>query len=164
MERAEAIAIEASASAHAPLPPPPLWICALLAVPSAIVSNGFVSTVAASMLRSEGMALKDIPNVIQLLQVPLMLYFLWSPMVDFWVRRRTWIALSSVVAGIVLASAMQMRTLGEPVAEALLFLAVVVVMLVSAALGGLMAEVVPAAQKGRGAGFYQTGNLGFGAL
>ena len=45
------------------VPPPPVWIFALLVLPNAIFSNGFVSTVMSSLLRSEHMSLGDIANV-----------------------------------------------------------------------------------------------------
>ncbi len=69
-----------------------------------------------------------------------------------------------VVAGTLLGIAMQARHLGTFWPEALLLVGMCVVMLSVAALGGLMAEVVPADRRTRASGFSQCGNLGFGAL
>jgi PAT family beta-lactamase induction signal transducer AmpG len=146
------------------VPAPPTWIFSLLVLPSAIVANGFTSTVVGSMLRGEGMPVSEIADVIAWLQIPASLYFLWSPLVDFWIRRRTWIALSSVGAGVLLCLALQPKRLGAPLPVALLVLALVVVLMGSAAMGGLMAEVVPPELKVRASGFYQLGNIGFAAL
>jgi PAT family beta-lactamase induction signal transducer AmpG len=144
--------------------PPPVWIFAFLVLPPAVLSNGFVFTALGSLLRSEKMPLADIASYIAVLQLPSMLYFLWSPLVDFWIRRRTWVAVSAAGAGLLLWTALQWNRLGGAWQESLLVVALMFVLLVSAALGGLMAEVVPAHLKTRVSGFYQVGNLGFAAL
>lgn len=146
------------------VPPPPVWIFALLVLPNAIFSNGFVSTVMSSLLRSEHMSLGDIANVTALISLPPTLYFLWSPLVDFILRRRTWIAVSGTVTGAMLCAALEAPTLGAPGPRLLLFLAMCVSLLMSAAVGGLMAALVPPDQKARAGGFYQMGNVGLAAL
>jgi PAT family beta-lactamase induction signal transducer AmpG len=144
--------------------PPPVWIFAFLVLPPAVLSNGFVGTALGSLLRSEKMPLATIASYMAVLQLPSMLYFAWSPLVDFWIRRRTWVAVSAVGAGLLLWSALQWKTLNGAWQESLLVAAHMFVLLVSAALGGLMAEVVPHHLKTRVSGFYQVGNLGFAAL
>jgi PAT family beta-lactamase induction signal transducer AmpG len=143
---------------------PPVWIFAFLVLPQAVLLNGFVGTALGSMLRSEKMPLAVIASYLAVLQLPLMLYFLWSPLVDFWVRRRTWVAVSAVGAGLLLWTTLQWNRLGGVWQESLLLAAVMLVMLASAAMGGLMAEVVPPKLKTRASGFLQVGNLGFAAL
>lgn len=144
--------------------PPPVWIFAFLVLPPAVFSNGFVSTALGSLLRSEKMPLAEIAGYLSVLALPPMLYFLWSPLVDFWMRRRTWVAVSAALAGLLLWSALQWSRLGGVWQESILVAAHMFVLLVSAALGGLMAEVVPSHLKTRVSGFYQVGNLGFAAL
>jgi len=146
------------------MPAPPVWIFAFLVLPPAVLSNGFVGTALGSLLRSEKMPLADIASYISVLQLPSMLYFLWSPLVDFWIRRRTWVAVSAAGAGLLVWTTLQWNTLGGAWQESLLVVALMLSLLVSAALGGLMAEVVPAKLKTRAAGFFQVGNLGLAAL
>ena len=86
------------------MPAPPVWIFAFLVLPPAVLSNGFVGTALGSLLRSEKMPLADIASYISVLQLPSMLYFLWSPLVDFWIRRRTWVAVSAAGAGLLAVS------------------------------------------------------------
>jgi MFS transporter, PAT family, beta-lactamase induction signal transducer AmpG len=145
-------------------PAPPVWIFAFLVLPPAVLSNGFVGTALGSLLRSEKMPLADIASYISVLQLPSMLYFLWSPLVDFWIRRRTWVAVSAAGAGLLVWTTLQWNTLGGAWQESLLVVALMLSLLVSAALGGLMAEVVPAKLKTRASGFFQVGNLGLAAL
>jgi len=145
-------------------PAPPAWIFGLLVIPGAVYRHGIGTTAVSSLLRSEGMKVGDIAHVVGLLVVPAMLYFLWSPLVDFWLRRRTWAAVTSMAAGALLGAAMQLPRLGGVWPGTLLTLGMCVVMMGTAALGGLMAEVLPAEGKTRASGFYQGGNLGWGAL
>jgi len=164
MEHGEIIGVEAEVEVRPSVPPPPVWIFSLLVLPTAIYANGFVSTVLTSMLRSEHMSLGNIANVSALLALPPALYFVWSPMVDFWIRRKTWVALSGILTGLMLAAALQFPLLGAPGPRLILFLAMCVSMLTSASLGGLMAALVPSDQKSRAGGFYQVGNCGLAAL
>lgn len=144
--------------------PPPLWMFALLVLPYAVYSNGFLNTVAAAILTREGMSLDSISSMLALLLLPASLYFLWSPLVDFWLRRRTWVAVASAVAGGLMALALQAPRLGAAGPRALLMLGMVVVMLTSCGVGGLMAAVVPVGLKSRASAYFNAGSLGFGAL
>ena len=143
---------------------PPVWIFGLLVLPYAVFSNGFINTVVASLLRAEHVPLDRIANVNALLLAPMMLYCLWSPLVDFWLRRRTWVAVASSVAGLLLGLALQSSSLTAARSEMLLVLAMAVVMLTSSGVGGLMAAVVRPELKTRASSFFNAGNLGFGAL
>ena len=162
MEHVEPIGREAHAAKSAA--PPPVWLFAFLVLPAAVYGNGFAGTALSSILRSQKMPLADIANVVALIQLPPMLYFLWSPMVDFWIRRRTWVVVSSALTGLLFLAAMQSSHLGSLLPETLLVLAMAVAMLTSSACGGLMAAVVPPHLKARVSGFYQMGNIGFAAV
>ena len=143
---------------------PPIWMFALLVLPYAIYSNGFTNTVVAAMLTREGMSLDGISSVVAVLILPTMLYFLWSPLVDFWLRRRTWVAVASGGAGLLIAGAMQFSRLGAAAPRVLLVAGMAVVMLTSCGVGGLMAAVVPVGLKARASAYFNAGSLGFGAL
>src|SRR5580698_7434410 len=107
MEHGEIVGLAVDEGVRPSVPPPPVWIFSLLVLPQAIYSSGFVSTVMSSLLRSEHMSLEAIANMTALISLPPALYFLWSPMVDFWIRRRTWIAASGTLAGVMLCAALQ---------------------------------------------------------
>ena len=164
MEHCESVSVVVTEEVRQSSPPPPVWIFALLALPNATFTNGFVSTVMPSLLRSEHLSLEAIANMSALISLPPAFYFLWSPIVDFLIRRRTWIAVSGCVTGALLCAALQTPMLGAPGPRTLLVLAMCVSLLMSASLGGLMAALVPAEQKARAGGFYQVGNCGLAAL
>jgi PAT family beta-lactamase induction signal transducer AmpG len=164
MEHIEAVGDGGNEEVRPSAPPPPIWIFSLLVLSPAVYSNGFVSTVMSSLLRSEHMSLGDIANVTALMTIPQTIYFFWSPMVDFWVRRRTWVAVAGALAGLLLGTALQFPVLGAPGPKFMLFLAACVVLLAHAAVGGLMAALVPPELKARAGGFYQMGNCGLAAL
>ena len=143
---------------------PPVWMFALLVLPYAVYSNGFVNTVLAALLTAEHVPLDQVAGIIAVILLPATLYFFWSPLVDFWLRRRTWVALASAGAGLLMAAALQLPHLGSMDARVLLFVGMAVVMLTSCGVGGLMAAVVPPHLKTRASGFFNAGSLGFGAL
>ena len=142
----------------------PGWLFAVLALPYAVLVNGFVGTVLAYLLRRDGVTVDRIGEIIALVNLPQALYFLWSPLTDFWLRRRNWLVLSSAVAAALLFAAFGVGSFGDRRAIALIFLAVGVAMLTSSCCGGMMAESVAPEQKTRVSSFFQAGALGGGAL
>jgi hypothetical protein len=143
---------------------PPSWLFAVLALPYGVLVNGLVGTVLSYLLRQEGIPVDRIANEVALLGLPTMLYFLWSPLTDFWMRRKNWLMLSAGVSGAALFGAFRVRSFADPLAVVLLLLAVSVAMLTSACSGGLMGAVVGEDQKTRVSSFYQAGSLSGGAL
>ena len=133
-------------------------------LPYAVYANGFVNTVVAALLTAEGVPLDRVADIVAAIVLPTTLYFLWSPLVDLWIRRRTWVAVASAVAGVLIALALQTRSLAGAGPRTLLVLGMAVVMLTSCGVGGLMAAVVPPSLKTRASGYFNAGSLGFGAL
>ncbi len=142
----------------------PGWLFGVLALPYAVLVTGFVGTVLAFLLRREGVGVDRIGSIVALVNLPQALYFLWSPLTDFWIRRRNWMVLASAAAGALLFSAFGVRSFGDPTAVSLLFGAVAVGMMTSACAGGMMAESVAERDKALAGSFYQAGALGGGAL
>ena len=143
---------------------PPVWMFGLLVLPYAVYANGFVNTVVGALLTRDGVPADRVADIVAAMVLPTTLYFLWSPLVDFWVRRRTWVALASLGAGVLIAGAMQASSLAAATARGLLVLGMAVVMLTSCGVGGLMAAVVPEHLKTRASAYFNAGSLGFGAL
>src|SRR5580692_1022729 len=80
------------------------WLYSLLIAPSAVMMNGVVQGGALAYLLSEqGVKSGQQSHIIQILALPTSLYFLWSPITDFLVRRRTWLLIGSLLAGILMA-------------------------------------------------------------
>ncbi len=143
---------------------PPVWMFGLLVLPYAMYANGFVNTVLGALLTAQGVSADRVADVVAAVTLPTSLYFLWSPLVDLWVRRRTWVAVCSILTGIVIAVALQSAKLDALAPRFLLVLGMAVVMLTSSGVGGLMAAVVPPNLKTRASAFFNAGSLGFGAL
>ena len=101
--------------------PPPVWMFGLLVLPYAVYANGFVNTVVAALLTAEGVPLDRVADIVAAIVLPTTLYFMWSPLVDFWMRRRTWVAVASAVAGLLMAIALQVRSLAAVGPRTLLF-------------------------------------------
>jgi MFS transporter, PAT family, beta-lactamase induction signal transducer AmpG len=144
--------------------PPPPWLFGITALPYGVY-GGFVSTAMPYLLRNAGLEVDRIAEISALTLAPAVWYFLWSPLVDVGLRRRSWLILmSGLSAGCMLAALLLPLPSRIGMFGALLVAGTSLNMLVGAANGGLMATLVPDAQRGRAAGWYQAGNVGGGAL
>ena len=91
--------------------------------------------------------------------MPGSLFFLWSPVTDFLLRRRTWFLASSAAAALAVMLALEMKSYASRGAVTLLWIASCLILLGSAALGGLVASLMRQDQKTRVGCFLQAGNL-----
>ena len=115
------------------------------------------------LLRKYGMAVDQIANIMAIAILPSIWAFLWSPLADAGLRRRTWVMLSALGAGLAAAAAI-LGIHGSPgVLTALLFLSNAMAGLLSSSCGALL-TAMPESLRGRSAGWYQTGNIGGGAV
>lgn len=153
-----------SAASHAGRRTPPPWLFLLLALPHGVFTGAIIGLVLSFVLRREGHAMYGIANEIALLGIPPILYFLWSPLADFWISRKHWYLLAACLAAAGAAAAFCFPDLSSPIPVALLFAATCAVMICSASYGGMAAALVPEAQKSRVSSMIQVGNLGGGAL
>ena len=144
------------------VPPPALF--GFLTLPYGLVMNGILGTVISFLLRAEGVGVPRISQIVAIVGLPGMLYFLWSPLTDFWLKRKNWFVLSAALSAATLVAAFGMKDLGGTKAVVLLFVAAMFAMLTSACLGGLMAAVVPEDRKTTFSSYYQAGSLCAGAL
>ena len=74
---------------------PAPWLFALLNVPHAVVMGGVSGTLLSFLLRQQGVSPHAIANQRALLLLPGSLFFLWSPLTDFLLRRKTWLVLAT---------------------------------------------------------------------
>lgn len=143
---------------------PSPWHFCILNLSHGVVFSGVTGTLLAYLLRGQGLTPHAIANESSLLILPGILFFLWSPITDFLLRRRTWLLLASAVASVAVMLALQMKSYASVGAVTLLFAASCLILLGSAAIGGMVASLMRSEQKTRVGCFLQAGNLGGGAL
>jgi hypothetical protein len=71
----------------------------VLALPVGIYL-GFLTTSLPFLLKKEGSSVEQVATVGAVLRLPALLFFLWAPLVDSGLRRRSWLVLAAAVAGI----------------------------------------------------------------
>lgn len=143
---------------------PQPWIFGIIALPMGTFW-GFITTAMPFLLRKQGISVDEIASISALTGIAQIVYFLWAPLVDMIISRRTWILVLSFASAILLFVAV---TLPVPqyltLYTALLVLGNAVSTSTSIAAGGLMAVLMPESSHGKAGGWYQAGNLGGGAL
>jgi PAT family beta-lactamase induction signal transducer AmpG len=141
------------------------WLYAFLIAPSAVVANGVIQGgVLAYLLSQQGVGSGGQSHAIFLLGLPTWLYFLWSPVTDFFVRRRTWVLIGGLLAaGSMLASFHQVE-LASRAAMSLMLVSACCSQLVVSSCGGMMGAMTSERSRRVAGSFYQAGGMGFGAL
>ncbi len=140
------------------------WAFGLLILPVALYF-GFKTTALPYLLNKSGVSVYEIGMIGSLLQIPNILVFLWAPLVDVRLRRRTWLIFSAIATGVCLWIALLLVGPSSiHVMTALLLLGGVAVSLVLASSGGLMVTTLPVPEQSRAAAWNQAGYLAGGAL
>ena len=141
------------------------WLFGFLIAPSAVVANGVVQGgTLAYLLSHQGIGSGEQSKLIDLLALPTIFYFLWSPLTDFLVRRRTWLLIGGVFAGVLMALGFHQPSLTSGGAKTLMLVSACLSQLVVSACGGMMGALHSERSKRVAGSFYQAGSLGFGAL
>ena len=118
---------------------PAPWLFALLSLPHAVVIGGVSGTLLSFLLRQQGVAPHAIANQRALLLLPGSLFFLWSPLTDFLLRRKTWLLLSTAASSLTVMLALEMKSYASKSAVTLLWTSSCLILLAYAAIGGLVA-------------------------
>jgi hypothetical protein len=140
------------------------WLFSFLIAPTAVLSNGLIGGALSYLLRQQGVSIGRSSEIISLLILPQSIYFLWSPITDFWISRRSWLIVGAVGAALTMAAAFQGNRLDTPSAVALMFLSACFGQLIVASCGGMTGALHTEAIRRRASAFYQGGSLAFGAL
>jgi MFS transporter, PAT family, beta-lactamase induction signal transducer AmpG len=141
------------------------WLFSLLIAPSAVVSNGVIQGgVLGYMLSQRGVSSGQASHMIAVASLPTMLYFLWSPMTDFLVKRRTWLLVGGLSAGALMAAAIHQKDLLSTSTMVLMLLSACCSQLVVSSCGGIMGTLHSERTRRTSGSFYQAGSLVFGAL
>jgi MFS transporter, PAT family, beta-lactamase induction signal transducer AmpG len=141
----------------------PLWLFVPLGATGGICYWGIVALLMPYLLRKHGVAVDRIAEISATASIPTVWYFLWSPVVDLGLRRRTWFIASSGIAAVCFGMAVLESSRSLPVLTVLLFAGTAVSTVAGAALGAILASV-PEEFRGRASGCSQMGNIGAGAL
>jgi PAT family beta-lactamase induction signal transducer AmpG len=141
------------------------WLYSLLIAPSAVVANGVIQGgVLAYLLSVQGIGSGRQSHMMFLLGLPTWLYFLWSPITDFFVRRRTWLLVGGLLAAVAMAASFHQPNLSSTAAMSLMLLSACCSQLVVSSCGGMLGAMRVERSRRVGSSFYQAGSMGFGAL
>ena len=140
------------------------WLFGLLIAPNAVLAYGIISGVLSYLLRKQGVGIGRSSEIISLLILPQTIYFLWSPITDFWIRRRTWLIVGAVAAAFTMAAAFHGSRLDTPSSVALMFLSACFGQLIVSSCGGMMGTLRSEVTRRKASSVYQGGALAFGAL
>ena len=78
------------------------WLFSLLIAPDAVIAIGLVDGGLSYLLRDEGVNPARAASIVALLSLPHAIYFLWGPVTDFFIRRRTWLLLAAAFSALTL--------------------------------------------------------------
>ena len=141
------------------------WVFGFLIAPSAVTANGVIQGGALGYLLSlQHVSSGTQSHLIGLLSLPTSLYFLWSPITDFFVRRRTWLLAGGLLAALFMAVGFQQPSLSSFAALSLMLISACASQLVVSSCGGMMGALHSEQTRRVAASLYQAGSLGFGAL
>jgi MFS transporter, PAT family, beta-lactamase induction signal transducer AmpG len=140
------------------------WLYTFLIAPDAVIALGLIGGGLGYLLRDEGVSPARAASLVAVLTLPHALYFLWGPVTDFWMRRRTWLLLAAFASALTLLAAFDQPRLSSSWALGLIFLAACVGMIVPSACGGLMGALRVEGNRRRAGAFYQVGSLAFAAV
>ncbi len=138
------------------------WLFGILVLP-----YGFTTAITVLLmpylLRKAGMPVDRIAEISAVAILPAIWAFLWSPLADTGLRRRSWVVVSSVTSGVTAAAAILGIHGSVGLLTALLFLSNAFSGLLSSACGALL-TAMPESMRGRASGWYQAGNVSGGAI
>jgi MFS transporter, PAT family, beta-lactamase induction signal transducer AmpG len=141
------------------------WLFSLLIAPSAVMMNGVVQGgVLAFLLSQQGVGSGRQSRMMFLLSLPTWLYFLWSPVTDFFVRRRTWLLVGGLLAAAAMVWSFHQSNIASTAALSLMLLSACCSQLVVSSCGGMLGAMRLERSRRLGSSFYQAGSMGFGAL
>ena len=153
-----------AAATPAPRPQPPPWLFGLTNIPFG-VAGGYTSVAMPFVLGQAGIPMSVIGGVSAAVLLPLSWQFLWAPMLDVGLRRRTWLLLAAALGALLLAASLLLKLPGQlwPF-EVCCVLGQGLTGLVSACNGALVATQVPPQFHGRASGWLNAANLGGNAV
>jgi len=151
-------------TAAPPRPPPPPWLFGLTNIPFG-VAGGYTSVAMPFFLGQAGVPMSTIGGISAAVLVPLSWQFLWAPVLDVGLRRRSWLLLAAVLGALLLGASLLLDLPRQLWAfEVCCVVGQGLTGLVSACNGALVATQVPPSLHGRASGWLNAANLGGNAI
>jgi MFS family permease len=141
------------------------WIFMILIVPFGAMA-GYVTVAVAYLLTRAGVSVGETAALIALSYVPHTWKFLWAPIADTTLSRKSWYLIAAVVsaAGMAAIGAIPATATGIAMLSVVVVTANVAVTFLGMSVESLMAYATPPELKGRAGGWFQAGNLGGGGI
>lgn len=140
----------------------PPWLFGLLILPGGF-TGAVITLLMPYLLRKYGMSVDQIAKILAIAFIPAVWSFLWSPIADTGLRRRTWAFLSALGASLAMAAALLCIHGSPALLTALLFVANAFFGLLTSSCGAIM-TAMPVSLRGMAAGWYNAGSVGGGAI
>lgn len=133
----------------------------VLIIPFGLVT-GFISVTLGYLLGKAGVKAEGVAALVAVSFIPQTWKFLWAPVADLTLTRKSWYALAALFSGIGLAALGAIPPVGEslPLMSAVAFGASLATTFLAMSVESLMAYGTPDAERGRAGGWFQAGNLG----
>src|SRR5258708_10563540 len=143
---------------------PAPWLFSLLILPLG-VSVGFKFTPLPFLLAQAGVSVYQVASIASLVHLPATLMFLWAPLVDVKLRRRTWLMIGAIATALFLCAAFPLIGASHLKSMTALILgAGFADTLIAAACGGLLVTTLSAPAQAKASAWQNAGQLGGGAL
>jgi MFS family permease len=143
---------------------PPPWLFGLTNIPFG-VAGGYTSVAMPFVLSRAGVSMTTVGGVSAAVLIPLSWQFLWAPVLDVGLRRRTWLLLAAGLGAVFLAASLLLRLPSQLFAfEACCVVGQGLTGLVSACTGALVATQVAPERHGQASGWLNATNLGGNAV
>ena len=143
---------------------PPPWLFGITNIPFG-VAGGYTSVAVPFVLARAGVPMATVGGISAAMLMPLSWQFLWAPVLDVGLRRRTWLLIFAALGALLLAVSLALRLPSQLGAfEVCCVLGQGLTGLVSACNGALVATQVPHALHGRASGWLNAANLGGNAV
>ena len=143
---------------------PTPWLFSLLILPLGIIV-GVKATPLPFLLAKAGVPVDQIATISSIVNLPGVLLFLWAPLVDIKLRRRTWLAIG--IFGAALSVCIYFPLIGPAhvtLMTTLILLGSIPEALIMAGCGGLMVSTLSSFAQAKASAWWQAGFLGGGAL
>ena len=126
------------------------------------VMGGYLSVAIAYQLSHAGLSVEAIASLVAVSFIPHTWKFLWAPIADTTLKRKTWYLLGAAVSavGIVATGAVPVHARFIPLLYAVVLISNVAVTFLAMSVESLMVYGTRPEQQGRAGGWFQAGNLG----
>ncbi len=125
-------------------------------------TSGYLTVAVGYRLSQAGLSVDQIAQLVAVAFIPQTWKFLWAPVVDTTLKRKTWYLLSAVLTatGIFFTGALPASAQSMPALYAVVLLANLAVTFLAMSVESLMVYCTRPTQLGRASGWFQAGNLG----